>query len=451
MTPDKIIQRVLIAVFLLLAARVAWNVAAFRERSVQMDFAAFYAAGQSVAAGLTPYANHVERQPPIWDGVNRYAHSRFLYPPLVARGFRLLTVVPYHTAKLLWMLASLAALAASTWVAWRRAADRLPSVYMAALGILVVAFFPTLALLERGQVDAFTLLLLVAMIALIGRGGRRERVAGALLAIATLLKLHCVFVLPFLLLRKRWQVLAGFAAGSVTILLAGLLADGAGAWQDFALHQLPRISRYGEGGTRAMLLPPAAFQRAMRGVPPGLTAMDGRAYEPEALQFVLNASMVRTPLGRAIWNGLKSAGVSVAPGFVSLALLAVFLALLAGWQLRSGLPAGGLSGLAELAYWQSVMVVVLLCAPATWAMNTVWLLPIGVVALLAWRVAPGPRGVASSVLCGLGLLIAGTPDGWARLVLAPAGEFWPNAKYIIAELLCLAGLLGMWRQGDDSS
>lgn len=179
--------------------------------------------------------------------------------------------------------------------------------------------------------------------------------------------------------------------------------------------------------------------------------MDGRAYEPEALQFVLNASMVRTPLGRAIWNGLKSAGLSVAPGFVSLALLAVFLALLAGWQLRSGLPAVGLSGLAELAYWQSVMVVVLLCAPATWAMNTVWLLPVGVIALLAWRVAPGPRGVASSVLCGLGLLIAGTPDGWARLVLSPAGEFWPNAKYIIAELLCLAGLLGMWRHGDDSS
>ena len=52
--------------------------------SLQMDFSAYYTAGEALSVGLSPYVTHVSTDPVIWDGQGRYRHSRFLYPPLVA-------------------------------------------------------------------------------------------------------------------------------------------------------------------------------------------------------------------------------------------------------------------------------------------------------------------------------------------------------------------------------
>ena len=84
----------------------------------------------------------------------------------------------------------------------------------------------------------------------------------------------------------------------MALFLIGGALDGFSALPAYVSNEMPRISRYGEGGTRAMALSPFSFQQALAGVEPGKTVMDGRPYEPEHFQFVLNASAVRTPVTR---------------------------------------------------------------------------------------------------------------------------------------------------------
>ena len=103
----KLLLYVLVTVALL---RVVGFVVAFGEGSLQMDFSAFYTAGEALNAGLSPYRNHITATPPLWDGVDRYQHSRFLYPPLVATLFQPVALMDYHVAKHLWMIVSLVAL-----------------------------------------------------------------------------------------------------------------------------------------------------------------------------------------------------------------------------------------------------------------------------------------------------------------------------------------------------
>jgi hypothetical protein len=436
---DTILNIVLAIILVVLVIRLAGFIVAFGKESLQMDFSAFYAAGQSVGEGLSPYVNHVDRSPPIWDGINTYRHSRFLYPPPVARSFQPLSVFSYHVAKHIWMLLGVAALGGSLWIAARLAGIARSSRPMLIAGIITAAYFPVLTLLERGQIDSITLLLLIGAIAWM-RDSRTSRGAGALLALATLLKLHCVFLLPFLLLRRQWRVVAGFFAAGTALLMLGMAVDGYARVAGYLTDELPRISRYGERGSREMKLPPQTLVPLVEMVRTGRTVMDERRYDVEYFRFALNASVVRTPLGRATWSLLRGWGIPVAPAQISVLFLgACFLGLLA-WQRWYGRPDGPDRQAWELIYWQTVLVVVLLCAPVTWAMGTVWLLPVAIIGLSELPRVNSLATAAPLLACAAGLLIAGFPD-----------PYWPfsqgvlDQKYIVGELLCLAGLLGLWR------
>jgi hypothetical protein len=426
-------RRVLLILVLAgLVLRLAGFIFDVGRTSLQMDLSSFYAAGQAVDAGLSPYVNHVEQDPPIWDGVDRFRHSRFLYPPLAARLFQPLSWISYGTVKYLWMVASLAALTAAIGIAIRRTIGL--SVDRMLIGAaVVVGFFPTMALLERGQVDAFTLLAIVAAVSW-PRGRRSTFAAGAFLALATLLKLHCIFLLPFLALRRRWRLLGGFAAGLVALFLLGGVVDGFSALPAYVTDEMPRISRYGESGSREMALPPPAFQRVMRGVERGKTVMEGRSYEPEHFRFVLNASAVRTPIGGWIWSSAKAAGFPLAPGHVSLVFLALGLGLVA--LLARGAPESS-----DLLHAQVALVVVMLSAPVTWAMNVVWLLPVVPILLMTWDPAAARLMKAGWWICAVGLILAGLPDSWLRAVTESI-----ESRYLVALTLCLGGLLVLVRK-----
>ena len=80
----------LLVLFLVVVVRLFGFLIVFHQTVLQMDFSAFYIAGKSVSRGLSPYVNYVESDPGLWDGVNGFTHSRFLYPPLAARPFQLL-------------------------------------------------------------------------------------------------------------------------------------------------------------------------------------------------------------------------------------------------------------------------------------------------------------------------------------------------------------------------
>jgi hypothetical protein len=267
--------------------------------------------------------------------------------------------------------------------------------------------------------------------------GRREILAGVLLACATAVKLHGVFLIPFLLVRKRWHAVLGFFAGAAGILLISLLVHGPGPLGRYVFEELPRISRYGDRGPQASRLAPSDFRPLLEGVPPGRTTLQGRTYSIEALAFEINASAVRTPVGRAVWKAAKSLGVPLAPAQVSLVFLAVGLAVVLAWQRWAGPPRDRVT---EFAYWNVVLILVLLCAPLTWSMGTVWLLPTAVVVLKGFQGSRRRSEIPPLVLCAAGLVVAGMGDP-----LLAALPSLAKSKYVVAELLCLVGVLGLWR------
>ncbi|MCP3978125.1 MAG: DUF2029 domain-containing protein [bacterium] len=431
-------------ILVLLVVRLGAHVVRFGNESLQMDFAAFYTAGEAASRGLSPYVNHVDADPPLWDGVDVYRHSRFLYPPPVARMFQSLTLFSYAAAKWLWMVKALVALALALWVAQLAVDMRKGAWRRLIVATVAVGSFPLLALLERGQVDTVTLLLLVVTIATQG-DERRSPWGGLSLALAVWIKPHCVFLLPFLLLRRRWRCLTGFGVGAAALLLAAVVFDGPGAISGYVGDELPRISRYGEGGSRSMLAPPVAVNALAGGLEPGQTIKDGRVWAQQALEFRLNAGIVRTSLGRSVWKGFDGIGLPIAPAQVSLVFLALGFFVIAGWQRWCGPPRGKS---AELAYWMAVLVVILLAAPVSWAMGVVWMLPI-VVLVVGRRDARQLLRSVPLMLCAAAVVFAALPDAATDLLLAPFGTQVAGLRYVLAELLALAGLLALWRAEPD--
>jgi drug/metabolite transporter (DMT)-like permease len=78
----------------------------------------------------------------------------------------------------------------------------------------------------------------------------------------------------------------------------------------------------------------------------------------------------------------------------------------------------------------------------------VWLL---VVVPLILRELPklnSPRKVAAIFGCALGVLIVGAPDPYGFAMMSPFGKAALNGKYVVGELLCLAGLMGLWKDDE---
>jgi hypothetical protein len=422
----------------ILVLRMAILTYRFGKDSLQMDFAAFYTAGQALNAGLSPYQNYVTRQPPLWDGVAAFTHSRFLYPPLAASFFQPWTLLTYRYAKYGWTIVCLAALFLALWIAGRLVLRRQSGAAWLWLIVTcaVLAYYPVLTLLERGQVDSLTLLLVMLAVAAMTTG-RCKPAAGLLLALATLLKLHLVFIVPFLVLRRRWTVLAGYALGCLLIAGLSYTLNGPELTERYLQADFWRIANYGQWGTPEMELPPAVLEGARAGLAAGDTRKDGAVYHSYALVFAQNASLVRTSAGEAVLRLLRQNGLpGASPSLLSALLFGVlWLAFAAGgWHA----PVAGPE--AELTYWQAALVIILLCAPLTWTMNTVWLLPVVVIWMQQIRGRRPAHWGAAPVLCLLGLGLAGLPDQYAF----PALGLWQydlfEYKYVVAELLVLWGL-----------
>lgn len=432
--PRRLLARTLVAtLFVVSALRLAGFMSQFGRESLQLDFSAFYAAGEAHRQGLSPYLTHADRHPPIWDGADTYRHSRFLYPPLVAAFFQPLTHLGYGAAKWFWMLLSLACVAGALWACGNALRLRGNALTVLGLGIWVCLFHPLLTLLERGQIDAVTLLLVFLAVRPLVRDGRGSLGSGLLLAVATLLKLNVVFFVPFLAWRRRWRVLAGYLLGGLALIAATVALDGPGPLRNYLARELPRISRHGESGPAEMRLPQETLQSLRAGAPDGQTFRDGRLYRLESFGAVANASLARVVS--------KRLGEGDTPARLALAILAAVVLLLGMVQRRRrDQPT---TPLQAMVYWQAVMVAVLLAGPLTWAMNTVWLLPAGLVVLAAWREIRGPLAAVSLAVVVLGLLLAAIPDHHAFPLLSPVEFPALNLKYVLAELLVLAGLLGL--------
>lgn len=421
--------------------RLLGFVARFRSGTLQMDFSAFYTAGQALNAGVSPYLTNVPLR--IWDGVDGFLHSRFLYPPLVATIFRPLAAVPYYDAKLIWMLLSLAALA----VAIIALLDYVPPRWRLeaglAAGIGTAFLFPLLTLLERGQMDAVTLALLAQGIRLLRSPAPRGRLwAGLFFALATLLKLNVGFIFPFLLLRRNWRAAVGFCLGGVILVAATVAFNGPASLRDYIQHEMPRIERYGEGGPGAHLSGSQITYLEGGPVGGGYTRKGGRVYPQSYFGFSANATLVRVGVVARRFPRANT------PSKLSQRLLEVALVPMALLELVLVWRQVRLSDAEVLAYWTGVLMIVLLTGPFSWVMNVVWM---AVVPVAIWAQAQRLRSPLQGFFLGVAavaFVLAAVPDSGAFGLLNPFRQHWlqsvaNGAKYVVAELLVLAAMLGV--------
>ena len=403
----------------------AW-VGVIASGSVQMDFAAFYGAGQSLNLGYNPYENNMEKRPPVWDGLSAYRHSRFLYPPLAATLFRPLAMLSYPVAKMVWIGIGLASLLGTILLSFRiTGLKSVDALLLSCAG--AASFFPLLCNLDRGQIDLVTLLFITVSVYGLSTGRRAGGVgAGAVLAFVVLLKLHAVLFVPFLILRRRWDALAGLVIGGVLLGGLSLAFNGRAAIEDYLRVQLPRIAEYGENGTPEMLMPLDMLNSRID--PSGKITMDGKPFAMEAVKFFPNATLVRPLRAEA-----KDAGFSPKFSALSLGLFAVgFVGVALTIGLRS--PGPRPPGREELLYWLTAMALVMVTAPLTWTMNVVWLIPALPLAFALGASAPDRATAVAVALLVLAFVIAWLPDTRAYAFLRPLAIL-DEGKYIAAEIL----------------
>ncbi len=138
----------------LVVARLSAFLVLFGRDSLQADFSAFYTSGQALKLGLSPYQNQITHIPPIWDGIDTFRHSRYLYPPTAAIAFSAFASLPYHTAKILWMAISLMAIAVGLYLSTRVSLHHPSKISLLVIVLVACAFHPVLCVLERGEDDA---------------------------------------------------------------------------------------------------------------------------------------------------------------------------------------------------------------------------------------------------------------------------------------------------------
>lgn len=411
----------------------------FGEKSLQLDFSAFYTAGESVNAHLSPYKNHVAQSPPIWDGYNIYKHSRFLYPPLVAYIFSFVSLLSYHAAKYLWMYLSLTAVIAALLLSFKASDIKLDIKKGLIVLFLLFIFHPLIKLLAFGQISAVTLFFMILGIYLICKK-KHEGLAGLFFAIAVLLKLHNLLILPFILLRKKWKVLGGFVSGGFTIFILTLIFCGPAQIISYVTVDLPRIAAYGELGTKDMMLPESLVSSLHN--EQGITIKDGREYplSREGFNWAEYATLTQTPIGDLIRGLFSELKLYNSQAIISGLIFIILFGLLSLKEFKLGLGADK-TQYHEFLFWQFAFVVILLSAPLTWDMNTVWLItlfPIVVSGLLDSR---SPLIRFSYILISVGLIVVAVPNFRFFPLLVPFGFLSDINKYqyIIGEIIILAG------------
>jgi hypothetical protein len=184
------------------------------------DFEVYWRAGQRAAAGEALYRAE--------DG-----HYQFKYLPVFALVVSPLTRLDQQAARALWFVLSVVSLATLVFISVRLWPERpFPVWLIVVLTVLVLGKFFSRELV-LGQANAmFGVITAGAVLALTQR---RERLAGALVALGVVFKPYGLILLPWLIARRRWSSIMTFMAGLLVAVVLPLLRYDFGAVLD--LHR----------------------------------------------------------------------------------------------------------------------------------------------------------------------------------------------------------------------
>ncbi|MBS1493687.1 MAG: DUF2029 domain-containing protein [Bacteroidetes bacterium] len=387
-----------------------------------MDFTAYYTAGKVMNLGLNPYKNYIGENWNLWDGVAQFNHSRFLYPPIAGTFFQPLAKLNYHSAKHIWNYLNFFFVTISVFI-WLKIFRFDKNVFILLItGIFTFNFFPFYALLERGQIDGATFLLLTLGIFFVKRS--KEKSSGLWFSLASVFKLYSILLIPFLLIKKKYKTAIFFISGIVVITGIMYIVNGSSQVNDYILNQAPRISQYAESGTDDMRPDSWILKYIFRISRYAVSMVDGRMYLTESISFFSNASLVRL-----IVSGQLAIGINIPATVWSLLLIIPFIIYLYRHIGRYE----------KINLWIIFILIILIFSPFTWLMNLVWLIPVFLLTLKLIKNAEYKN--ISFALIVTGLIIITLPD-YQRTFIVMLDNIL-KLRYVTGELLILAGMLAL--------
>lgn len=392
-----------------------------------MDFSAFYSAGQSLNYGLDPYQNNVQINTKLWDGIDRYTHSRYLYPPLVAYLFEPLALIPYFYAKILWALLNIFLI----FMIFKQLLNYFKIYNIKTLFFCLsftFLFYPTLTFFERGQIDMVTLILIIiAFFSLLKQ--KNILLAGMLFALSTIIKLNCIYLAPIFLIQGGRKIILSFFVFILISLIIPTLFN-YNLTMNYLTREFPRISRYGESGTNGMLLQNNNFIDKFN---KNSTIRDNRAYLFTSFSFISNTSLSRVIYINFINKDTRYLPPAWLQFFVFIILSSIIFSV---YIIKKHFRTKDINII--YIYLILFLMIVMLTSPAAWVMNLIWL-----IIILPWLIINYNYKLSNKFiyLIFFALIFMGIPDYLLTNDPSKYNEFPYNLKYVFSELLIYLFLL----------
>jgi hypothetical protein len=188
-------------------ARTLFNQVGFRGD--QNDFACYYTWAYAMREGINPYTADL-RELALKLGLAMDQFARADYPPTFILLLEPLTLVPFTTAYWIWTGLNLAALIWALFLLLGSDSGlRVNTAF--ALGALALFYRPIN--LYEGQPHMILLAMMVVASLCFHRG--RDLAGGAILAFGGLLKVYPLFIVGYLLVKRRWRAVFFTALGLV--------------------------------------------------------------------------------------------------------------------------------------------------------------------------------------------------------------------------------------------
>jgi len=411
---------ILSVLFILSLIRIILFIEQVSRESLQMDFTAYYTAGKVMNLGFSPYNNYIAQDWLLWDGVAQFKHSRFLYPPIAGSFFQPIAKLQYSTAKHIWNYLNFFFVISAMFL-WLKISKFDKNIFAILIaGIFTFNFFPFYTLLERGQIDGLTFLLLT--LGIFATIKQKNLIAGILFAAASIFKFYCLLLIPFLLLKKKFNTVISFAFSVILIIAAMYAFNGTLLVNDYVFNQLPRISEFAESGTEDMKIDSWILKNYFQISRYSISMMDGQPFVSESISFFSKASLIKV-----ITSVQSKAGLELSSTIWS-AIIFILILFLFGKNIRS---------YNTLFQWSIILLVILICSPFTWVMNLVWLLPVLFVIFHLFQSNSYKNTSFVFILCGL--MIISFADNYKVNNFLLDGFL--KSRHVIGELLILTGML----------
>lgn len=156
------------------------------------DFTNYYYGPKLAFEGISPYLP------------NKNLFTPTTYPPTLFPIFKFLSYLDFILAGKIWTIGSIFSLLLSLIILLKIHKQNLFSNTALLLYGLTFLSFPIKFSLGMGQINLYILLLIVLFIYFLNKGMSR---AGAFLSFAIILKLFPVFLIPYLVILKKWKIL----------------------------------------------------------------------------------------------------------------------------------------------------------------------------------------------------------------------------------------------------